>query len=106
MARQWTLPGFGAVNEDGSEEYTLPGFGAFQEDQASITIEQEGYRFRNDDGSEVAATWRRAQDVDDEIELSTNIRLRALLNATGDPATTQFQLEYRKVGTTTWSKVQ
>lgn len=102
MARQWTLPGFGAVNEDGSEGYTLPGFGAFQEDQAAITIDQEGFRFRNDDGSESAATWRQAQDVVDTIAAGTNIRLRVLMDAGGDPASSAFQLEYRKVGNADW----
>ncbi len=70
-----------------------------------ITLEQEGFRFRNDDGSEVAATWRQIQDVDDTIAPNTNIRLRILVNASGDPETSQFQLEYRKVGSANWHKV-
>ncbi len=69
------------------------------------TLEQEGFRFRNDDGSEAAATWRQAQDVNDTIAKDTNIRLRVLVNATGDPASNQYQLEYRKVGTTPYSKL-
>ena len=70
-----------------------------------ITLEQEGFRFRNDDGSEVAATWRQVQDVFDSVAPNTNIRLRVLVNATGDPATSQFQLEYRKVGESGWHLV-
>lgn len=69
------------------------------------TIEQEGYRFRNDDGSETAATWRQAQDVDDTIALDQNFRLRFIANATGDPASSQFQLECRKKTAPYWQKV-
>ena len=70
------------------------------------TIEQEGYRFRNDDGSESAATWRQVQDVVDSISAGVNVRLRILLNASGDPASSQFQLEYRKVGNADWLKIE
>lgn len=71
----------------------------------AAAIEQEGFRFRNDDGSEAAATWRQVQDVVDTVAADTNIRLRILLNATGDPASSAFQLEYRKVGAADWHKV-
>ena len=70
-----------------------------------ITLEQEGFRFRNDDGTETSATWRQAQDVNDSITKQTNFRLRALVNATGDPATAQYQLEFRKKGTSVYKKV-
>lgn len=60
------------------------------------SLEQEGFRFRNDDADEDEASWRQNQDVDDEIAKDTNVRLRTLINATGDPATKQFQLEYKE----------
>ena len=60
------------------------------------TIEQEGFRWRNDDGSESTATFRQAQDVNDTIARNLNIRIRVLLNATGDPPTKQYQLEYKE----------
>lgn len=63
-----------------------------------VTIEQEGFRWRNDDGSEAAATWRQAQDVNDTIAKNTNIRLRTLVNVSGDPATQQATKQYRRVG--------
>ncbi len=69
-------------------------------------LEQEGFRFRNDDGSESAATWRQTQDTDDSVAVSTTIRLRVLINATNDPAAGHYQLEYRKVGDDTWMDVQ
>lgn len=58
-------------------------------------IEQEGARARNDDGSETAATWVAAQDSNFNHPLDTNLRMRYLLNATGDPATAAFRLEYK-----------
>lgn len=62
----------------------------------SYTLEQEGFRFRNDDGSETTATWREAQDINITVPVSTNNRLRILVNATGDAPTTQFRLDYKK----------
>lgn len=66
------------------------------------TLEQEGFRFRNDDGSESTATWRQAQDTDDSIATETPFRLRMLTNATGDPAIQAVKLQYRKVGASNW----
>lgn len=66
--------------------------------EITSTVEQEGYRFRNDDGSESAASWRQSQDVVDTIGKNVNIRLRTLLNATDDPPTQQYQLEYKETG--------
>ncbi len=70
----------------------------------TATIEQEGFRWRNDDGDEDGATWAAAQDTDISAPVSENRRLRVLLNATDDPGSTQFQLEYRLSGGT-FSKV-
>lgn len=63
-------------------------------DRASL--DQEGYRFRNDDGSESAATWRQGQDTVDTVGKDTNIRLRILIDASGNPNSEQFQLEYKE----------
>ncbi len=62
---------------------------------AGVGIEQEGFRFRNDDGSESAATWKAAQDTNITLGADTVARLRVLLNATLDPASIGAQLEYR-----------
>lgn len=59
-------------------------------------VDQEGYRFRNDDGSETTATWAASQDTDLTAVLGTR-RLRTILNVTsGDPATATYRLDYRK----------
>lgn len=61
----------------------------------SVTLEQEGFRFRNDDGSETTATWVAAQDTGVTFPLDTNLRLRDLINAVGDPASKTFRIDYK-----------
>lgn len=70
-----------------------------------LSEEQEGFRWRADDGSESTATWLAIQDTSITRATLTNTRLRVLINATGDPDPAQYQLEYRKVGDTDWKKV-
>lgn len=72
---------------------------------ARAQIEQEGYQFRKDDGSESTAVWMAAQDKRITRPLGTAVRLRVLLNATGDPASTQYQLEYRKSTDASYTRI-
>lgn len=72
---------------------------------SSGTVEQEGFRFRNDNGTETTATWLAAQDTNITQPKSTNTRLRFVLNSTLDRGAETYQLEYRKVGDTTWLKM-
>ena len=66
---------------------------------ASASADQEGARVRNDDGSETTATWAAAQDANyDGVDLDTNIRIRFLIDATDDLASTAFALEYKESG--------
>jgi hypothetical protein len=81
------------VNLNASNLVTFENFAAG--DLVGVSIEQEGFRFRNDDGSESAATWKADQDVNITLAADTAFRLRALLNATGDPASIGAQAEYR-----------
>jgi hypothetical protein len=69
------------------------------------TLDQEGFRWRNDDGTEATATWQAAQDAQMTGPGLTPVRLRFVVNATGDPATGAYQLEYRKVGESVWMPV-
>lgn len=64
-------------------------------DYTPATIEQEGFRFRNDDGSETTATWLASQDTNITRAESLNTRLRILLNATGNPDTRRYYLYYK-----------
>ncbi len=69
-------------------------------------LEQEGFRFRNDNGSEITATWRQTQDTNDSVAVSTVERIRMLINTTGDAVAQGYQLEARKAGSLDWRKVQ
>jgi hypothetical protein len=62
---------------------------------SASSIEQEGFRFRNDNGSESTATWKDVQDANITLATTTAFRLRMILNATGDPASIDAQLECR-----------
>jgi hypothetical protein len=68
-----------------------------------LAYEQEGFRFRNDDGSESTATWKASQDTNVTAVKSANTRLRVLTDtANADPATKRMKLQYRKVGDDGW----
>jgi len=68
---------------------------AFKQAAAAASIEQEGFRFRNDDGSESAATWKASQDTNITLAADTAFRLRFLLKATGNPDSIDAQAEAR-----------
>lgn len=68
-------------------------------------LEQEGFIFRNDDGSESTATSKAAQDTNITSASDLNTRLRVLINGTGDPYAQKFKIKYRKVGTTDWREL-
>jgi hypothetical protein len=68
------------------------------------TLEQEGFRFRDDDGSESGASWLADQDTNISRDKNLNTRLRVIVNATQDPASTQYQLEYKKSTDSEWLK--
>lgn len=72
------------------------------ENGVSVSIEQEGSRGVNDDGSESTATFKAAQDTNVSVVPGQTTRLRIIINATGDPASEQYKLQYRKVGAASW----
>lgn len=59
--------------------------------------EQEGYRFRDDDGSESAATWLAAQDTPVTVAAGTTFRLR-VLSDTDTGGSSGLKLQYRADG--------
>lgn len=75
--------------------------------EAIAVFDQEGFRWRNDDGDEDGATWAAAQDTNLTNPISEIKRLRMLVNNTAGDAGfgDQYQLEYRKVGDPTWEVV-
>ena len=72
---------------------------------SSGTVEQEGFRFRADDGSETTATGIAAQDTNIIREKNTNTRLRVVLNSTLDRGSENYRLEVRKVGDSSWNVI-
>jgi hypothetical protein len=76
------------------------------ETPSGATLEQEGYRWRLDDGSESGATWLDTQDTNITRQKNLNTRIRIIVNATGDPDSEQYQLEWREKGSgDPWRKV-
>ena len=63
--------------------------------ETGAVIEQEGFRFLNDDGDETTATGKANQDVNINLAADTAFRLRFLLKATGNPDSINAQAEAR-----------
>lgn len=92
--RNWTEAGT-LTDEDG------PGVGwgapaLFTPMVSAPALNQEGYRFRNDDGSESTATWQAAQDTPVTVSPNTPFRLRVTVKASGDPPGKTFRLQYKR----------
>jgi hypothetical protein len=77
----------------------------YETEAVASSIEQEGFRFRNDDGSESAATWKDSQDTNVNSAPGDIVRLRTIINSKGDVASKQFQLEFKKSTDSVWNKV-
>jgi hypothetical protein len=75
------------------------------EPHVPAVIIQEGYRFRDDDGDEDAASWLAVQDTDIDIAPETPFRLRTLVDTADEPSSNQYQLEYKKSTDTLYQKI-
>lgn len=75
-------------------------------DVESVEIEQHSFRWRDDDGSESAASWLAALNTGITREKNTNTRLRMLLNTDGDAISHEYTLQFRKQTTGTWRDVE
>lgn len=71
-----------------------------------VTLTQDGFRWRNDDGDEDEATWAADQDANHTVDTLTPVRLRVLVDSSGDTDPAAYRLEYRKVGDPDWEVVQ
>lgn len=65
----------------------------------AVSPSLEGYRWRNDDGSESTATWAQAQDVDHSVNVDEEARLRLLIE---NPSAGQVTIQYAEDGTEDW----
>lgn len=61
----------------------------------TATMEQEGFRFYDDDGNEASASPLAAQDTNVSVALDTNVVLRMLVDATAGIDYKQYQLQYK-----------
>lgn len=66
------------------------------------SLEQEGFRFGADDGSESAHTWLAAQDANATVAAGGSALVNILVNVTGSPGSRRFTLQHRKVGDALW----
>jgi hypothetical protein len=71
----------------------------------TLSITQEGYRWRLDDGNQANATWAASQDTGITAPANTTRRLRVLLDTSGDANATTYQLEYKEANDANWTKV-
>jgi hypothetical protein len=71
-----------------------------------VTREQEGFRFYADDAGESSSTPLAAQDTNITRAIGSAARLRMLVNVTGDPDSTKYQLEWKLSTDSTWRPVR
>ena len=78
------------------------------EEVIAATLEQIAGLWIDDVGGETTAVANQlAAQGEDIVDNSTdNRRLRVLIQATGDPTSANFQLEYRKVGDVDWIVIE
>jgi hypothetical protein len=74
-------------------------------DYTPATLEQEGFRFYNDDGDEDASTALASQDTNVSVAEGVIKRLRMLINASGQPNPRKFILFHKKSTDGTYIKV-
>lgn len=67
---------------------------------ATATRDQGHFRWRNDDGSQAAATWAAAEDTALTLARYVPRRLRVQAAVTGDPPAEAVKLQYRPAGGT------
>ena len=115
------LPGADRIRDYSGNGHTLTENGALTDEDGppigwgapvveAITVpnalyELEGYRWRNDDGSESTATWQTTQDTAGSIAPLTNVRLRVGLNTTFNAPSKNYKVQVRKVGSSGWRDV-
>ena len=83
----------------------MAGIATFMKAGASVTLEQEGFRWYDDDGCESASTAAAAQDTSITAAAGTTQRIRFVIDASGDPATTQYKLQYKLSTDDSWTDV-
>jgi hypothetical protein len=60
-----------------------------------MALTQYAYRFQNDDGTESGATNAASENTSVDLTPGQSVRVRLGVDASGDPSSKTFQLEYR-----------
>ena len=94
---QMTNDGFELITDTAtSTEHWNMWFGYLSFGSVPPSAEQEGYRWRNDDGNETAATWVAAQDTNISRNTNVNTRIRVLLDTTLNTNSGTLKLQYKR----------
>ena len=70
--------------------------------EVAVALTQAAFRFYDDDAAYASATPSAAQDANITTPINEAHRIAVQLQAAGDPATGQYQLEYKKTTDGTW----
>ncbi len=62
---------------------------------AMVTLSQDAYRFRNDDGSETTATWKAAVNIVPPLQLGVPFRIRFLISRLSEAGTFGNTMTFR-----------
>ena len=71
----------------------------------SDILQQTTFRWRNDDGSEIGATWRVLENERTILPLNTPVRLRTTVARIGGATNYHYRLEYKKSTDSIWQPV-
>ena len=77
----------------------------FDIDYTPLVTTQEGFRWRNDDGSQTTATWIAAQDTNIPLATEQAAQLRVLIDPSHPPLPARPTLHYKKSTDSTWLPV-
>lgn len=99
QAAAWTFSALDGASYNGQAATVV----VYKEAAPTTALEQEGFRFGLDDGSESAHTWAAGQDANITAPAGQTRVLNMLVNVTGNPGAKVFKLQFRKVGDPGWS---
>lgn len=99
ITKLWNLGSgeFGYSDLSGGLDFSfaLQPYNYYQDNSVPDSLSQYSYRFFNNDGNESSSTPKANLNVSPILRPSDIVRLRFLLNATGDFSSKRFKLECR-----------
>lgn len=79
---------------------------AFYATKLSLSsLDQSRFRWRQDNAAHESAAWEAAENASITLASGVTKRLRVQVDATGNPPSADYRLEYRKQGDTSWETV-